>query len=255
MNENICKEESLKCLGCHSFKLITDFNYNKNGGMFKTCNKCRIRNKARASMKTIIKQQPCEIVLSEEEIEQRRIVDMVADKNLILTAKSKTKFFRTLLTYTHSKGVKVEMLSGIDIYDRKEIIKMVFSLTRSMIIIKCYDNWCKIKRLIDEELKTDKTAECSIGLNSYEIIQHTDNSKHTKARMRCIKCYNDYCITCFFCKLYAKNEGLIICPLCRDQSGRETFNYGSAGSMASTFYYNVFKNKHVHIPYNFSKAL
>jgi hypothetical protein len=71
MNENFLKEESLKCLGCHSFKLSADFDYNKNGSHFKTCNKCRDRNKNRCIKKVLIKQpQPVEIVLSEEEIEK-----------------------------------------------------------------------------------------------------------------------------------------------------------------------------------------
>jgi hypothetical protein len=248
MNENNFKEESLKCLGCHSFKLITDFDYNKNNCRLKTCNKCRDRNKNRVRKNITIKQpQPVEIVLSEEEIEQCRISDMINNQNLILTVKTKNMFFRTLFTYTHSKEVKVEMLGGIDIYDGSEIIKMIFSLTRSMILIKCYDNWCKIKRLIDEELKTDKAVECSICLNSY------DGFVTTCPRMRCVKCYNDYCIRCFL-TLYEKNEGLIICPYCRNQSGGKVYGSGNIRTFIGIHLMDIVNNTHEIIPFNFSKA-
>jgi hypothetical protein len=254
MNEKIFKEESLKCLGCHSFKLITEFGDHKNGSRFKTCNKCRDRNKNRVSKKTTIKQpQPVEIALSEEEIEQLRISDIINNKNLILTAKSKNMFFRTLLTYTHSKGVKVEMISGRDIYYNTEIIKLIFSLTRSMIIIKWYDNWCKIKRLIDEELKTDKSAECSICFNSYTNIR-IDRLTNIRGRMSCIKCYNDYCINCFL-KLYEKHQALILCPYCRDRSGEELDCYGCGSYVIWTHFLNISKHIHADIPFSFSKAL
>jgi hypothetical protein len=174
---------------------------------------------------------------------------------MFLTAKSKNRFFRTLFTYTHSKGVKVEMLNGIDIYDGSESIKMMFSLTRSMIIIKCYDNWCKIKRLIDEELKTDKSAECSLCLNSYTNIRATDGLTNIRARMRCVKCYNDYCINCCL-KLYEKHKCLIICPYCRDQSGEEDLSMHDMNNYSTcVLFMNMFNNIYAKIPFNLSKAL
>ena len=201
MNENVGKKETLKCLGCHSFRSIGDFDYNKNCSRLKTCNNCRERNKKRKRQH----HQSCHIALSEEE--------MFNDENLILTAKSKNMFFRVLLTYTHAKSVKVKMIRGHDIYDQTEIIKLIFSLTKSMIIIKCNDTWCKIKKIIDEELKTNKTSECSLCFDSYTC---------DIARMSCTKCYNDCCTNCFL-KLWLKNHALIICPFCRDQSGEKLY--------------------------------
>jgi hypothetical protein len=140
------------------------------------------------------------------------------------------------------------MISSIDMYNNgSEIIKMIFSLTRSMIIIKCYDNWCHIKRLIDEELKPDKLPECSICFKNYTGFVHIC------PRMICVKCYNDYCIRCFL-TLYEKNEGCIICPFCRNRTGGRVYHPGALKPFINIHLMDIVNNIHDDIPFNFSKA-
>ena len=137
-------------------------------------------------------------------------------ETLILSSKSYNRFFQKALDYANIFCISVEIIKCRDIINEEnEIVKLIFSATGSMIIINYYDNLRHVKRLIDEELRQDKSTECTLWFNEY-----FKNNLLT-ARMRCDKCYNDYCIKCFYI-LYDKNEGLIYCPFCRNISGSQS---------------------------------
>jgi hypothetical protein len=144
----------------------------------------------------------------------------------------------------------VELINCRDIINNSEIVKLFFNATGSMIIINYYDTLRTVKRLIYEELRNDKSPECTLCLNEY-----FENNLLT-ARTNCEICYNGYCITCFY-TLYDNNEGLILCPFCRNISGCKssvhTYSRGNTFKFKQQYY--IANNKHANILFIVSKSL
>ena len=145
-----------KCSGCHATKVIHNFGVNNKGVQFKTCEKCRLRNKA-----TRIKQTKDDSTFNKQ-LEEDSMYE-----TMILIRKSHTRFFNKVLDYAAMLCVIVERINYRDrINDDDEIVKLVFSATGSMIIIKYYDNLRHVKRRIHEELRNDKSPEGMLCLNT-----------------------------------------------------------------------------------------
>jgi hypothetical protein len=226
-----------KCSGCHTTKIINHFDINNKGVHFKTCNNCRLRNKIKRT------KQP------KEESTFNKQIDNSIYENLILNIKTKTLFLNKILEYTDTLCVVVEIINWYDIINDNEIFKLIFKASGSMIIINYRDTLKHVKRLIYEELRNDKSLECTLCLNDY-----LENDILT-ARTKCGRCYNDYCIKCFY-TLYDKKEGLIICPFCRNISGcpLSAHDYSRGKKFKFKQQYFIANNKHEHILFNFSKS-
>jgi hypothetical protein len=145
-----------KCSGCHTTKVINHFGINNKGTHFKTCDNCRLRNKIKRTKQT---QED-----STFNTQMEKVDDSIYE-TMVLTVKSQTIFFKQVLEYTAMLCVIVEIINCRDIISDNEIFKLVFKSTGSMTIIKYYDNLRHVKRLIYEELRNDKSPECTLCLN------------------------------------------------------------------------------------------
>ena len=221
------------CSGCRATKELDDFDFNKKGVCFKTCNLCRARNKNKT--KATGKETPAS----------------VANSDLTLSVTTKNDFIRTILNYL--PGEKLKFLRGDDVINDSGVLKLIFTKRRSMILVRSDDKWGDIKKLIDNELAFKTSRECSICCEPYAYAH--DMTIDMFPRIGCRTCVNDWCMECHF-NILNKNRGVITCPYCRD-----TVDYPVGGCQdcleeyISFLTYSLAACRYENIPFGFSRSM
>ena len=90
------------------------------------------------------------------------------------------------------------------------------SIKRSMSLSLQDTKWKVVKRRLDTILSSDVTTE-----NIECAICEDFNGKPDNNLVSCNKCGNNYCLYCYT-DIMRANEGVIVCPFCRDEFGQKS---------------------------------
>lgn len=90
------------------------------------------------------------------------------------------------------------------------------SIKRSMTLSLQDTKWKVVKRRLDSMLSSDVTRD-----NIECAICEDFHGKPDNNLVSCNKCGNNYCLYCYT-DIMRANQGLIVCPFCRDEFGQKS---------------------------------
>ncbi len=122
--------------------------------------------------------------------------------SLIVTTENKNMFIHLIINY-----LKKDEKYKIEGSRWTEMFNIILMDRRAAISICAGDTWKQIKHFIDKPRPKFTHATCSICLD-----------EENRCLVSCHKCHADACLKCNI-KILKDNEGIIICPFCRNEVG------------------------------------